>query len=178
MDPSPIPWTVITSRRKRAKAPLEFNNVNSKDTAKKSRVGVSNAGASCNIIKEKEKKNKERKERNISNSSMVGPGSPGDSILADGTCRWCRTLKILVWRKCKVSTRPLPGVGCMPPPATPSPKSVPSRSVTRSSSPSVRSHRGRSLSTGRRPAVTPEPNLPQTTRRSMSNLPISSGKKS
>ena len=201
VDNSPIPWTVVTNRRKRTKAPLEFcaDVVNSKDKGKKARVvvnsvnnvdNVNSAGASGNI---KEKK-KEQKNCNVGNSSMFGPGSPGDSTLAEGALsapesssrdlpssfevEMVPASQDSYMEDGQIVNTPLPGVTCMPPPATPSPKSSYSRSVTRSPSPSVHSPRGRSPSTGRRPAVRPEPNLPQTTRRSRSNLPIPSGKKS
>ena len=62
VDPSPIPWTVVTNRRKRSKAPLEFNNVSCKESGKKARV-VTNAGASGNVIKEKEKKKRRKKRK-------------------------------------------------------------------------------------------------------------------
>ena len=127
VDDSLVPWTVVTNRRKRTKAPLEFCNVDNgcKDKGKKARVvnsvnsvnNVNSAGASGNI---KEKK-KEQKNSNVTNSSMVGPGSPGDSTLAEGALsapesssrdlpsslwRWSRLLKILTWRTGKLSTRP------------------------------------------------------------------------
>ena len=35
VDPSSVPWTVVTNRRKRAKAPPEFNNGSSTKTRKK-----------------------------------------------------------------------------------------------------------------------------------------------
>ena len=63
VDNSQVPWTVVTNRRKRTKAPLEFCSdvVNSKDKGKKARVvnsvysvnSVSSAGASGNINKKK-----------------------------------------------------------------------------------------------------------------------------
>ena len=202
VDNSPVPWTVVTNRRKRTKAPLEFCNGvdnSSKDKGKKARVvnsvnsvnNVNRAGASGNNNKEKKK---EQKNSNVSNSSMVGPGSPGDSTLADGALSAPESssrdlpssLEVEMvpasqdsyMEDGQIVNTPLPGVTCMPPPATPSQKSSSSRSVIRSPSPSVHSPRGRFPSTGRRPAVRPEPNLPQTTRRSRSNLPIPSGKKS
>ena len=63
MDNSPVPWTLVTNRRKRTKAPLEFcaDVVNSKDKGKKARVvvnSVNSAGASVNINKEKKKRTK------------------------------------------------------------------------------------------------------------------------
>ena len=130
VDNSPVPWTVVTNRRKRTKAPLEFchgADVNSKNKGKKARVvvnsvnSVNSAGARVNINKEKKK---EQKNVNVSNSRMVGPGSPGDSTLAEGALsapesssrdpppphllrwRWSRLLKILVWRTGNLSTRP------------------------------------------------------------------------
>ena len=119
---------------------------------------------------------------------MVGPGCPEDSTLAEGALSAPESssrdppssleveMVTASHDSCledgQVVNTPLPGVACMPPPATPSPKSSSFRSVTRSPSISVDSPRGRSPSTGRRPAVRPEPNLPQTTRRSRSNLPI------
>ena len=201
VDDSPVPWTVVTNRRKRTKAPLEFSHVDngSKDKGKKARVVVNSvnsvnnvniAGASVNINKEKKK---EQKDLNVSNFSMVGPGSPGDSTLAEGALsapesssrdlpsssevEMVPASQDSYMEDGQIVNTPLPGVTCMPPPVTPSPKSSHSRSVNRSPSPSVHSPRGRSPSTGRRPAVRPEPNLPQTTRRSISNLPIPSGKK-
>ena len=198
VDNSPVPWTLVTNRRKRTKAPLEFcaDVVNSKDKGKKTRVvvnSVNSAGASVNINKEKKKEQKNVNVHSVNISSMVGPGCPEDSTLAEGALSAPESssrdppssleveMVTASHDSCledgQVVNTPLPGVACMPPPATPSPKSSSFRSVTRSPSISVDSPRGRSPSTGRRPAVRPEPNLPQTTRRSRSNLPIPSGKK-
>ena len=124
---------------------------------------------------------------------MVGPDSPGDSTLAEEALlapesssrdspsslevKMVPASQDSCLEDGQVINTPLLGVACMPPPATPSPKSASSRSVTRSPSPSVSFPRARSPSTGGRPAIRPEPNLPQTTRWSSSNLPIPLGKK-
>ena len=57
VDPSPVLWTVVSNRRKRAKAPLEFACGVIKELGKKARVVV-NAGASGSVNREKKTQKK------------------------------------------------------------------------------------------------------------------------